>query len=103
VTQRKSAITGSSFFAYSTSIIMRDQLERIIVMGREYVLTTRRGGEETPTERVDDKVFEDRVARTHTAVKDIVKTIFGGVFIFVVLDTVRQVLIARNTDIQVFD
>jgi hypothetical protein len=72
-------------------------------MAREYVLRTRRAGEETNTERLNDKVFEDRVALSHTVVKDVVKTIFGGVFVYVLLDTVRQVLIARNTNIQVFD
>jgi hypothetical protein len=83
---------------------MRDQLERILMAGnREFVIRTRRAGEVNETERMDDTIFEDRVALTHKALRDVVKTIFGGVFIYVVLDTFRQVLIARNTDIQVFD
>ena len=51
----------------------------------------------------NDKVFEDRVAIMHTVAKDVVKSIFVGICAFVVLDTFRQVLIARNTDIQVYE
>jgi len=45
----------------------------------------------------DEAIFEDRVAFVHTIVTDTIKNVFVGVCVYVALDTVRQVLIARNT------
>lgn len=53
--------------------------------------------------RNDIAIFEDRVAIMHTVFKDVAKSAFVGVCVYVVLDTFRQVLIARNTSIQVYE
>lgn len=71
-------------------------------MKGEIVIRTNRANKGGETD-MDEKAFEDRLSLTHDVVKDVVKTIFGGIFAYVVLDTFRQVLIARNTNIQVFE
>lgn len=71
--------------------------------GREFVIRMNRPDRDEQFEPGNDKIFEDRLALSHKVIKDIVKTIFKGVCTYVVLDTFRQVLIARNTNIEVFD
>lgn len=71
--------------------------------GRKLTLRFEKDDEDEPIERGNDKIFEDRLALSHKVIKDVVKTIFKGVCVYVVLDTFRQVLIAKNTNIEVFD
>lgn len=78
-------------------------IERIIMLkGRKLILTVEKDEEGVPMERGNDKIFEDRMALSHKVIRDVVKTIFRGVCTYVVLDTFRQVLIARNTNVQVY-
>jgi hypothetical protein len=67
--------------------------------GREFVLRVNNPDRDINDERVDEKVFEDRVSRIHTLIMDSAQKAFVGVCIYVVLDTIRQVLVARNTSI----
>lgn len=77
---------------------MRNQPKGIIMFkNREFSLRVNKIADHKNTDETETKVLEDRVALAHTVVKDLVKTIFIGVCAFVVLDTARQVAIARNT------
>lgn len=71
---------------------------------REFVIRMNKANEGKEDEPlIDEKVFEDRAAVTHAVIKDIIKTVIIGLCTYVVFDTGRQVLIAKNTDIRVYD
>lgn len=42
-------------------------------------------------------IFEDKVVLLDKVIKDSVQSIFAGVCLFVVLDTVRKVVISKNS------
>lgn len=64
---------------------------------REFVIKMNKANEGNDEDVVKNQSFEDRAAITHAVTKDLIKTSFLGVCAFVVLDTFRQVLVARNT------
>lgn len=71
---------------------------------REFVIRINKaneGNEDEPL--IDEKLFEERAAVTHTVIKDLIKTVVIGLCTYVVFDTGRQVLIAKSTDIRVYD
>lgn len=71
---------------------------------REFVVRMNKADKGTEAEDPrNDVIFEDRVSLTHAIIKDTVKKVFVVICVYVVLDTARQVLVARNTDIRVYD
>jgi len=67
---------------------------------REVVVRMKKANADDQDEaRLDIALWEDKIAIADLVARKLIRTIFVGVCGFVVLDTCRQVLIAKNTNI----
>ena len=89
--EKPEAHKASGFVAYSTTPIMREYYKGVVMFGRKIQVGLVK--EKTQEVETTSEEFSKKMNVTASHLKEIARSVVVGVGVYVILDTVRQVMV----------